>query len=497
MRLMLQLCVALLLGGASSAQQNAGTIAGTVFGGSGIIIPNPQVTVTNLATKATITVTAGYDAKFQIKDLPPGRYAVRVASFDSFPETTVELRAGETARADLRIRKLAISPALAKSAPLKVAELSRLKTGGVSVVEVSDYVYGNYKGDFPAPPHADGNPKKAFIVFWKDFPYRFVFSHEGSYCPWFELPSGAAVCYQFFEGNEGWAELFNDWGRKERNSYIEILEKGPRRVWVRWTYFGVNMKAGEPAYRATEDFWAYPNGLVLRRQSYETLRPGDYRGHAREPIELIGMCPVGKLWPDILADVPTSGESHALSAMDPFSAKRYDVFWKRKPDTLLDAVPRRQGASWKELDDAAGVALIVPMKEGSPFCVFGDASGFRHDFTRIKEHSHKDTGGVGWVSQSWDHWPVGWLNSQGHEVNRESLNLYPNAFSPAGMDFFALPNEEAERGNYYSLIGIGGGKLDEIRTLARRWLELGPAGIPVPDTVGRLDAAYPARKDGR
>ncbi len=363
-----------------------------------------------------------------------------------------------------------------------------MKSAGVSVAEVSDYVYGNYQGDFPAPPHADANPKRAFMVFWKDFPYRFVFSHEGSYCPWFELPSGAALCYQFFEGNAGWAELFNDWGRKERNSYVEIMEGGPRRVWVRWTYFGVNMKNGEPAYRGSEDFWAYPNGLVLRRQSYETLRPGDPRGHAREPIEMIGMCPVGKRWMDVLAGVPETGESHALAVLDAFSKRRYDVYWKPKPDTVWESTPRRAGADWKSLDDAPGVALVVPMKEGAPFCIFGDASGFRHDFTRIKEHSHTDTGGVGWVSQSWDHWPIGWLNSQAHAVDRQSLQRYPNHFSPAGMDFFALPNEQVERGNFYSLIGIGGHDLERIRALAKRWLELGPGGIPAPDRVAGLPA---------
>ena len=96
------------------------------------------------------------------------------------------------------------------------------------------------------------------------------------------------VCFQFFEGNDGWAELFNNWGRQERNSFVDILEMGPQRVWLRWTYFGVNMEAGRPAYRGTEDFWAYPNGLILRRQCYESLIPKEHKGYAREPIELIG-----------------------------------------------------------------------------------------------------------------------------------------------------------------------------------------------------------------
>jgi hypothetical protein len=165
-----------------------------------------------------------------------------------------------------------------------MSELGRTGTTGVSAIEVTDYVYGGYQGDFSSPPHADVNPKRAVVIIWKDFPYRFVFSHEGSYCPWFELPSGAALCYQFFEGNAGWAELFNDWGRKERNSFVDVLESGPRRVWVRWTYFGVNMKNGEPAFRGSEDFWAYPNGLILRPPKYDTLKPGDARGYAREPL---------------------------------------------------------------------------------------------------------------------------------------------------------------------------------------------------------------------
>src|SRR5882757_3172694 len=238
-----------------------------------------------------------------------------------------------------------------------MAELKRMTTGGVSAVEVSDYVYGNFRGSFVSPPSADLNPRKAIIVFWKDLPYRFVFSHEASYCPWFELPSGAALSYQFWEGNDGWAELFNQWGRLERNSSVEILDAGPKRVWVRWHYLGVNLQRGEAAYRATEDFWAYPNGLILRKQQYQSLLPGQHRGYTREPIEMIGMTPVGKRWFDVLETDGRAGESHALAVLDAFSLNRYDVYWKPIPGTLLDAKPRRSGNKWKQLDDAEGVAL--------------------------------------------------------------------------------------------------------------------------------------------
>ncbi|MEW5974169.1 MAG: hypothetical protein AB1898_00040 [Acidobacteriota bacterium] len=377
-----------------------------------------------------------------------------------------------------------LSP-LRKAAPVTMAALGTMRSQGVSVVEVSDYVFGNYRGEFPSPPHADGNAKKAFVVFWKEFPFRFVFAHEGSYCPWFEFRSGAGFCYQFFEGNEGWAELFNDWGRKERNSFVDVLETGPQRVWIRWTYFGVNMEAGEPAYRGTEDFWAYPNGLVLRRQTYESLLPDKNIGYAREPIEMIGMCPVGKLWTDVLKKSGGSSDYHALAVLDPFSKSRYDVFWKPtlQSDEIWKAEPRRTGADWKLFDDSAGVALIVPMQEGSPFCIFGDASGFGSAFTRIKEHSFRDTGGWGWISKSWDHWPIGWLNSQAHAVDAESLKKYPNHFSPAGMDFWELPNEESAQREFYSLIGVGGNDLEAIRAVAKRWLEQGESAVTNPDNI--------------
>jgi hypothetical protein len=366
------------------------------------------------------------------------------------------------------------------------------KSADVSIKEVSDYVFGGYEGEFPSPPHADNNPKRAFIVSWKNFPFRFVFAHEGSYCPWFEFPSGAGHCYQFFEGNDGWAELFNNFGRQETNSFVEVLERGPKQVHVRWTYFGVNQVAGARAYRATEDFWAFPNGHVLRRQSFVSLMPGDHRGYAREPIEMIGMCPKGKLAFDILRRDPKTGDTHALAVLDAFSTNRYDVFWQRNTNTLYKSTPRRAGSAWKTLDDSRGVALITPLSEGAAFCVFGDAGGFRSDVTRIKEHAFGDTGGQEWVSLCWDHWPIGWLNSQGNEVNADSLKKYPNHFSPVGMDFFALPNEQVERRDFYSLIGVGGNDLETVRIVARSWLNLGEKEInnlekvrSLPPTAGK------------
>ncbi|MEP6662913.1 MAG: hypothetical protein ABJC04_04520, partial [Verrucomicrobiota bacterium] len=317
------------------------------------------------------------------------------------------------------------------------AAAEKKNSSAVSVAEVTNYVFGNYAGDFPCPPHADGNPKRAVIISWNKFPFRFVFSHEASYCPWFEFPSGAGQSFQFFEGNDGWGEIFNQFGRRETNSFVEILQRGPKCVQVRWTYFGVNREDGQRAFRGTEDFWAFPNGHILRQQSFVSLMPGDPHGYAREPIEIIGMCPRGKLWFDVLQHNPADQtESHALAAIDVFSTNRYDVFWKHKTNTLLESTVRHEGCDWKWIDDSRGVALVTPLHEGNVFCVMGDAGGFGHEFTRLKEHSFTDTPNL-WGSLSWDHWPIGWLDA--NSVNAESLQKYPNHFSPAGMDLFALP----------------------------------------------------------
>ena len=364
--------------------------------------------------------------------------------------------------------------------PVTMAELTHVTTGRVTVHEVTDYVYGGFQGDLPCPPHADLNPRKAFIICWRDFPYRFVFSHEASYCPWFELPSGGAVSFQFFEGNLGWAELFNNFGRQEQNSSIKILEAGPERVNVRWTYYGVNMESGQRAYRGIEDFWAYSNGLIVRRQTFETLLPDNPRGYAREPIELIGLSPAGKCWRDVLQPGPNSDERHALAVLDAFSGKRYDVFWKPLPETVWDSTHRRSGCAWRDLDNAPGVVIAIPMVDGAPFCAFGDSSGFPHETTRIKDLTFT---AEAWGSISWDHWPIGWLNSQAHIIDTESLHRYPNHFSPLGMDLFALTDKQVEGREYYSLLGVSGGDWEATRRCVRNWLENDPAGAITADAA--------------
>jgi hypothetical protein len=71
-------------------------------------------------------------------------------------------------------------------------------------------------------------------------------------------------------------------------------------------------------------------------------------------------------------------------------------------------------------------------------------------------------------------------------VDAASLAKYPNHFSPAGMDFFAVPNEEVARGEYWSLIGVGSQNVERVRQIVREWLELGPKNCRDVSQVERL-----------
>ena len=265
-------------------------------------------------------------------------------------------------------------PVFEKPLPVTMAELAKRTTQGVSALEVNDYAPGHYTGGLtPSPPHADMNAKKAVVVFWKDHPQRFIFSHEASYCPLLELSSGAAMCNQFFEGNTGNAELFNIMGRKEKNSFVDVIQSGPERVWVRWNYFAVNMKDDtQPRLRGTEDYIAYPNGLVLRRLTYESLMPNSIYGYSQQPVELFGVAPVGKDIKDLFPRDAQRGDYHTHAVLDIYSDRRYDIYWgengevrRRGDDTTLAAISQSPGR-----------ALVLPFREGLLFAVLGDAGGF-------------------------------------------------------------------------------------------------------------------------
>jgi hypothetical protein len=334
--------------------------------------------------------------------------------------TPPETRKAGSARAEGGVGP---EPIFEKPTPITMAELTKMKIEGVRVVEVSDYVFGNYKGDFTSPPHADLNPKKAIIIVWEGKTHKFVFSHEASYCPFILLPSGAGPCFQFWEANYG-HELFNQYGRMERNSFVDIIESGPKRVWVRWTYFGMKVDGTGPAHRGTEDFISYGNGILWRRQTYQSFWPDKKEGHCASPLDFFAAIPGGVHESELQPKDEKHGDYLVAAFLDAYSDKQYNVYWDRKwelgsGESTLSV--RRTGADWfPDIEHSRGRVAALTFKDGVGYCAFGDASGYLAERTQLWDYSQKDTtcwaGRLGGLKYS--HWPIGWINSGGSEARR-------------------------------------------------------------------------------
>jgi hypothetical protein len=391
-------------------------------------------------------------------------------------------------------------PICEKPAPITMMELSKRKIEGVSAVEVNDYSPCGFKGDLtPSPPHADVNPKKAVMIVWEKGNHRFVFSHEASYCPWLELPNGAGMCNQFFEGNLGWAELLNGPGRRERNSFVDVLQSGPDRAWVRWTYFCVNQDDdSKPALRGTEDYFAYPNGLVLRRMTYESLMPNDVVGYSTQPVELFGVAPAGVLIKDLFPPDAERGDYHTHAVLDLYSNRRYDIYWGEKGEV------RRSGddATLAAISQSPGCALVLPFRDRLLFAVLGAASGFPPGKNQLVDHCTPGAeGGAGWGTGLWDHWPIGWQNSQGSSWKPGS----PYAYSFGSVGQFFVPdgkriksfwkdyseyckdmelNRWTEKRVFFVLLGTAR-DWDDVQRIGRRWLDKGTQ-CATPESIADL-----------
>lgn len=364
-----------------------------------------------------------------------------------------------------------------------------------------DYDPGRYQGPLqPSPPHADGNPRRAVIVRWRDHSAQLVFSHEASYCPFLELPSGAAMSNQFFEGNLGEAELMNEFGRRERNSAVAVVESRPDRVWVRWTYQAVNMKSdAQPRLRGVEDYLSFANGLTLRRASYRSLLPQEVVGYSTQPVELFGIIPLGASMAELMPTGPALRETEVLTVAAVYSEKRYGVFWSETGAVRRSA----DDAVLEEIARSPGYALVLPFREGLLFAVLGPASGFPAENVQLIDHSTPGAvGGAGWGQGRWDHWPVGWLNSQGS--NWKPGSPYPYSFGSIGLflvpegkrirsfwaDYSSLCrdmefNRWTEARSYCVLLGSAR-SIEDVRRIGRAWLDLGADGCRQPDAVAAL-----------
>jgi hypothetical protein len=168
---------------------------------------------------------------------------------------------------------------------------------------------------------------------------------------------------------------------------VDVIESGPQRVWVRWTYFCVHMQDdSQPRLRGTE---------VV--------------GYSTQPVELFGVAPVGLLIKDLFPRDAERGDYRTHAVLDLYSDRRYDIYWDEQGQV------RRRGddATLAAISRSPGCALVLPFREKLLFAVLGQASGFPAAKSQLIDHCTPGAeGGAGWGAGLWDHWPIGWLNSQ-------------------------------------------------------------------------------------
>ena len=154
------------------------------------------------------------------------------------------------------------------------------------------------------------------------------------------------------------------------------------------------------------------------------------------------MCPVGKLWSDVLEKI----RRRRNVTLWPFStpSRPSDMTCighrnrTRPRSPYVQHAPTSSGCAWSELErgDAAGVALVIPMKRGSALLhfwrrlrVFGTSL---HSRGLHLQPAWRQSMGIEFLGQL--------AERLGERVDFASLTAdllqqYPSRFSPAGVDF--------------------------------------------------------------
>jgi hypothetical protein len=221
--------------------------------------------------------------------------------------------------------------------------------------------------------------------------------------------------------------------------------------------------------------------------------PDEVVGYSTQPVELYGILPQRASFKHFLSRDPGHGDYNAFSVLDLYGDRRYDIYWdesggvrRNGDDAVLTAIAKSRGS-----------ALAIPFRNRLLFAVLGEASGFPPKYNQLVDHCTPGaTGGLGWGQGWWDHWPIGWANSQLSNWKPESP--YSSHFGSVGQ--FFLPegkrlksfwkdysehvkdlefNRWTEKRVFYVLLGSAG-DWDEIRRVGRTWLDKG------------TECAYPA-----
>ena len=106
-RAVIALLAVILLGPASAfAQQESATITGEVRDGSGAVVPNAAVTVTNIDTNITVATVTNDRGAYTVPNLRPGQYSLTAEApgFTRTVRTGLTLQVAQVARADVTLQ---------------------------------------------------------------------------------------------------------------------------------------------------------------------------------------------------------------------------------------------------------------------------------------------------------------------------------------------------------------------------------------------------------
>lgn len=131
------------------AQEFRGSIAGRVTEGGGAAVANAQITVTNVATNASVSSTTKDSGEYQVLYLIPGNYtlSVEASGFKKSIRQNIEVRVGDKLELDVALEVGAVTESvnITADAPL-------LETGSASAGQVID------QRRISELPLSDGNP---------------------------------------------------------------------------------------------------------------------------------------------------------------------------------------------------------------------------------------------------------------------------------------------------------------------------------------------------
>jgi hypothetical protein len=117
--------------GTTYAQTTTGSIFGTVMDSTGAVVPQVEVTATNVATNFAKTATTGESGHYQIPYLPLGSYRVEVtaAGFKKFTQSGIVLEVDRNARVDPRLEVGAVTEIVDVKADAPLVETTNATLG--------------------------------------------------------------------------------------------------------------------------------------------------------------------------------------------------------------------------------------------------------------------------------------------------------------------------------------------------------------------------------